>query len=69
MERDLNGAWFALLLFGFVLEMWALFNGRPGDTLSERLRSWFQVHRRPGWFAFALCWIVFSVWFWIHILL
>lgn len=66
---DFNKIWISLLAFGFAVEMWALFNGKPGDTLSERTRDWFEVHQRPGWIVFAVAWVAFSAWFFIHILL
>lgn len=68
MGRDLDAVWFALLLYGLVLELWALVNGRPGDTLSERVRAWFRVHKQPGWAIFAVAWVAFSIWFFVHIL-
>lgn len=66
---DFNRLWITLLAIGLLVELWALFNGKPGDTLSERTRAWFQVHKRPGWALFAVAWIAFSAWFFWHILL
>lgn len=61
-------AWGALFL---VIEGFALFNSEKGDTLSENLRKWGGIHtpERKGaqWAVFA-AFLVFVVWFPIHIL-
>lgn len=60
--------WGGILLAGLAYELHTLRNTRPGDTLSERVRSWFATHTRPGRALFALSWTAFAVWFLIHIL-
>lgn len=42
--------WLFVSLVGFaVLELAALTNSRPGDTLSESLRRWFKVEDDGKW--------------------
>ncbi|MCT9090577.1 hypothetical protein N4G70_17190 [Streptomyces sp. ASQP_92] len=60
--------WGAVLAVGALVELWALRNAQPGDTLSERVRVWFRTHTRPGRAAFAVAWLGFSAWFLVHIL-
>lgn len=60
--------WGGLLAAGAVIEVWALRNGTSGDTLSERTRSWFRTHTRPGRALFAVAWCGFAAWFLVHIL-
>lgn len=44
-------AWLALLIAMGVLELAALLNKRPDDTLSEHVWKWFAIKdkRRTGW--------------------
>lgn len=67
-EASFNLAWIILLGTGLIVELVALLNKENGDTLSERTRAWFQVHKRPGWMIFAVAWVAFSAWFLVHIL-
>ncbi|MFP3990642.1 hypothetical protein U9R90_24895 [Streptomyces sp. E11-3] len=60
--------WGGLLAAGAGFEVYALRNGREGDTLSERTRAWFRVRTRPGRAVFAVAWCGFAAWFLIHIL-
>ncbi|MCX3064190.1 hypothetical protein [Streptomyces beihaiensis] len=60
--------WGGLLAVGAVLEVWAIRNGRPGDTLSERTRAWFRVRTRAGAAVFVAAWCSFAAWFLVHIL-
>lgn len=60
--------WGGLLAIGAGVEIWALRNGKPGDTLSERTRYWFHVKSPVGRAVFGVVWVVFSVWFLLHIL-
>lgn len=60
--------WGGVLVTAAAVEVYGLFNKQAGDTLSERVRVWFRTHTRPGRAAFAVAWIVFSVWFFFHIL-
>jgi hypothetical protein len=57
--------WIALFCFW---EGAALISRRPGDTLSEKTREWFRVWTLPGRLLFGITWIVFSCWFFWHIL-
>lgn len=49
--------WLALVVGGFVaIEVPAIRNKQPGDTLSEHLRKWFSTHTKRGkWFWLAAC--------------
>jgi hypothetical protein len=60
--------WGGLLVAGAAFEAYALANGRDGDTLSERTRSWFRVRTRPGAIVFGIGWCAFATWFLCHIL-
>lgn len=60
--------WGGLLAAGAAFEVYALVNGRDGDTLSERTRSWFRVRTRPGAVVFGVTWFVFATWFLFHII-
>ncbi|MBA4865899.1 hypothetical protein H1V43_32055 [Streptomyces sp. PSKA54] len=59
--------WGGLLVAGAGVEAWALRNGRSGDTLSERTRSWFRVRTPAGRVTFAVVWVAFASWFLVHI--
>lgn len=59
--------WGSLFALGAAVEVWALRNGKRGDTLSERVRRWFRVDTTWGIFAFTLVWASFSLWFLRHI--
>jgi len=53
--------WGGLFAVGAAYEAYTLRNKADGDTLSERTRSWFRVHTKPGR-------AVFTVWYLLHIL-
>ena len=59
--------WGGLFAVGTAVEVWALSNGKPGDTLSERVRSWFRVDTVPGKVVFSTAWVGFAAWFLVHI--
>lgn len=65
---DANYVWGTLGALGFAYEAYTILNGKSGDTLSERTRSWFRTRTTPGKFIFTACWVSFSTWFLIHIL-
>ena len=67
--------WLVWLLFFAVVEGMALFNSKPGDTLSEHVWAWFGTEwkkgqsprKRSGWTQlrrFAL--LAFMVWLTVH---
>jgi len=60
--------WASVFVLGTAVEVWALRNGREGDTLSERIRAWFRVDTRTGKVVFTVGWVGFSVWFLSHVL-
>jgi hypothetical protein len=59
--------WSSVLVLGAVVETWALRNGRPGDTLSERIRKWFRVDTMTGKAVFTVAWVGFSAWMLFHV--
>jgi hypothetical protein len=70
-------AWLAWFAYFLVIEGTALFNSRPGDTLSEHVWAWFGTTRRAdakprkrsGWTQlrrFLL--LTFMVWLTAHFL-
>lgn len=63
-----NIVWGALFAAGGAYEIYAIFNRRNGDTLSERVRSLFHVKTKTGKVVFSLAWLTFSAWFLIHII-
>ncbi|MFE0490245.1 hypothetical protein [Streptomyces griseoaurantiacus] len=65
---DPNIVWSAILGGAFAFEMYAVFNGRDGDTLSERVRAWFRVSTRSGKAAFVVAWLGLTAWFIPHII-
>ena len=60
--------WGGLLVAGAAFEVYALANGRAGDTLSERTRTWFHVRTQTGAVVFGIGWCAFASWFLVHIL-
>ncbi|MFC8277174.1 hypothetical protein ACFUJR_32520 [Streptomyces sp. NPDC057271] len=60
--------WGGLLAAGAAFEVYALRNGRRGDTLSERTRAWFQVRTRVGRAVFVVVWAAFASWYLVHII-
>jgi hypothetical protein len=65
---DPNLAWGAILGTAFAYEMYGVFNGKLGDTLSERVRTWFHTSTRPGKAAFVIAWLGLTAWFIPHII-
>jgi hypothetical protein len=63
-----NLVWAVWILLFAIFETAALISRKTEDTLSERTRAWFDVHARTGRWIFGVGWVVFSVWFFIHIL-
>lgn len=67
--------WVSLAVAGFVIEGIALFNSRPGDTLSEHLWAWLGIKRKepnfvtPKWTLRVVRTIFVSamLWFILHI--
>jgi hypothetical protein len=66
---DPNLAWGTILGIAFTYEMYGVFSKTGGDTLSERLRSWFHTSTRPGKAAFVIAWLGLTAWFIPHIIL
>lgn len=63
-----NVVWGVLLGVCAVYEAYAIGSHRVGDTLSERLRSWFRVSTRSGRIVFTVTWLAFTAWFVPHII-
>lgn len=63
-----DAVWGGLLVAGAAFETYAILNGRPGDTLSERTRAWFRVRTPLGALVFGVAWCGFAAWFLTHIL-
>lgn len=59
--------WGSIFMLATAVEVWAIRNAKPGDTLSERTRRWFFVHTMAGKVVFTLAWLYFAAWFWWHI--
>jgi hypothetical protein len=53
--------WAAWIAVGVALEMYAIFDRQPGDTLSETVWSIFQI---PGWGKFAT-WMLSAFLLWL----
>lgn len=62
-----DAIWGSVFVLGTAIEVWALRNGKPGDTLSERIRAWFRVDTMAGKAVFTTVWVAFSAWFLAHI--
>jgi hypothetical protein len=60
-------AWGGILGGALVWELRCVFNGKEGDTLSERLRVWFRTSTRPGKAVFVLAWLGLTAWLVPHI--
>lgn len=65
--RQQDIMWGGIFAAGTAVEVWAINNSKPDDTLSECLRSWFHVDTRSGKIVFTACWMVFSSWLLDHI--
>lgn len=63
-----NLAWGAIIGLGFLYETYTLVSKKSGDTLSERIRTWFRTRTKTGRAVFTLSWVSFSAWFLVHIL-
>lgn len=57
--------WLVWALTGAAAELYALARKRPGDTLSESFRAVFGKPRVRIWAIAG--WVVFSIWFLVHI--
>lgn len=68
MELFPTLVWVVWILLFALFETWALVSRKVGDTLSERTRAWFAVNTRRGRWIFGVGWLVFSGWFFWHIL-
>jgi hypothetical protein len=68
VDLDPNIAWGTILGAAFAYEMYGVFNGREGDTLSERIRTWFHTSSRPGKAVFVVAWLGLTAWFIPHII-
>lgn len=62
--------WLAWLGMFVCLELPALANKRPGDTLSEHVWRWFRVyddrHTALTWFLRGAL-LLFMTWLWLHL--
>lgn len=65
---DPNIVWGTLFAAGGAYEIYAIFNKESGDTLSERVRSLFNVKTKIGKSVFTVGWLAFSAWFLVHII-
>lgn len=64
-------AWIIWIVMFLVIEALALVNKTEGDTLSEKIRSWGGIktpERKGAQWAVFLAFLVFIIWFPIHIL-
>lgn len=71
-------AWLVWLAYFLVVEVMALFNSKPGDTLSEHVWAWFGTQRRKpgeaarkpsGWTQFRrFALLAFLAWLTLHFL-
>ena len=63
-------AWLWWLGMFIAIEVPAIVNRRPGDTLSEHLRSWFATRAKPvQWRLRRLALLLFLVWLVVHLFL
>lgn len=62
-----DAVWGGLLLAGTAFEVYALRNGKEGDTLSETTRRVFRVKTRAGKIVFVGTWAAFAAWYLWHI--
>lgn len=61
-------AWIFWILMFFAIEIPALRDKNPGDTLTEHLRSWFSTkNMSKGWIFRRAILVVFLLWFAIHL--
>lgn len=51
-----------------VLDVWAAWNAREGDSLSEVIRSLFRTHTPAGRVALVLAWAGLTGWLLPHLL-
>lgn len=63
-----NAIWGTLFAAGGAYEIYAIFNKKNGDTLSERVRALFHVKTKTGKSVFTVVWLAFCAWFLIHII-
>jgi hypothetical protein len=63
-------AWLFWILMFFVIELPAIVNRTPGDTLSEHTRRWFATRTKPrAWRIRRLVLAFFLVWLGLHFFL
>jgi len=65
-------AWAAWGLYFVLLEGWALYRSRPGDTLSEHVWAWLGIgegRQRSGWTQLRRALLVMGLaWLVVHLL-
>jgi hypothetical protein len=62
-------AWLFWLAMAAVIEIPALLNKAPGDTLSEHVWRWFSIRDKArGWQARRFVLLTFMVWLTVHFL-
>lgn len=62
-------AWALWISAFFAIEIPAIANKKPGDTLSEHVWSWFAIKGKPtGWRARRLVLLAFLAWLSLHFL-
>ena len=49
------------------IELVAISNDAPGDTLSEHFRKWFRTDTKPGRTVWLVVSGIFIAWFLVHI--
>ena len=60
-------AWIFWLGLFFAIEIPAIVDRRPGDTLTEHVRDWFAVRSKPwGWRARRFMLLAFLAWLAVH---
>ncbi|GAB1641747.1 hypothetical protein [Krasilnikovia sp. MM14-A1259] len=74
-----TAAWLLWFAYFLIVEGMALFNSRPGDTLSEHVWAWFGTQRaapgesprlRSGWTQLRrVLLLAFMVWLSVHFLM
>jgi hypothetical protein len=63
-----DAIWAGIIGAGVAFEVYALTNGKQGDTLSETTRRTFRTRTRAGAILFGVAWGSFSIWYLGHIL-
>lgn len=66
MSPDLIwSGWIALFA---LFETAGLIARKSNGTFSARTRAWFHTNTTRGRWTFAITWIMFSAWYFVHIL-